>query len=53
MDKQVIMIQYRQVFGGRCVYPRLQLEFLSHIVWFPFHEFKLHKGVHSDYWRTQ
>jgi hypothetical protein len=46
MDKRVIMIQYRNVFGDRCVFPRLQLKLVSHIVWFPFHESKLYKGVH-------
>jgi hypothetical protein len=35
MDKRVIMIQYRYVFGDKCVFPRLQLKLLSHIVWFP------------------
>ncbi len=43
MDKKVIMVQYHNVFGDKCVYPTLQLKNLSHIVWFPFHEFKLYK----------
>jgi hypothetical protein len=43
MDKKVIMIQYCKMFGDRCVYLTLQLKSLSHIVWFPFHEFKLYK----------
>jgi hypothetical protein len=40
MDKKVIMIQYHNVFGDRCVFPRLQLKLLSHIVWFPINESK-------------
>jgi hypothetical protein len=31
------------MFSDRCVYPRLQLKSLSHIVWISFHESKLYK----------
>jgi hypothetical protein len=34
------------MFSDRCVYTKLQLNVLSFIVWLPFYEFKLYKGVH-------
>jgi hypothetical protein len=35
------------MFSDRCIYFRSQQKNLSHIVWFPFYESKLYKGVHN------